>query len=333
MLFLNEDIEPDLIEVNNKTYYGVKTGKYDPLGSSAGQDNVGQIISALLSFRRLKEEIKEEYSGGLMLIDELDATLYPAAQIKLIEKLFRWAQDLDLQIIFTTHSLEILNTLFDKKYKEHSKVVYLANITDKIKNYQNEADIKKITADLMMLPADKEYYSKIPVFCEDEEARLWLSNLLVKENKQKIQILNENFGGDELIHWAKKKVKFFRESIFVIDGDKKGKIKKSNKCPRIVFLPGTEGPERIFYKFLNTTNADSIFSTDLGGYNRRTCFRDLNTISEDRDKMKNWFKSQKRHLGRGYSKLFKRWKTINVNEVNKLNEDLKKIIDNIENKD
>lgn len=332
VLILREIIDPELIEVSNKIYYSVKTNKYNAIGNSAGQDNIGQIITALLSFRRLKNSVSD-YSGGILLIDELDATLYPGAQIKLIENLFSWAQKLNLQIIFTTHSLEILNTLFKDEYQFHSKVIYLADINGdgKVSNYQSKADIKKITADLIMLPAEKEYYSKIPVFCEDEEARLWLSNILIKDNKQKIQILNENFGGDELVHWARKRVKFFKESIFVLDGDKTKKIKRSNKCPRIIFLPGDESPEKIFYKFLNTDKANLLFDSELGGFNKRTCFKDLNVISDDRDKMKNWMKSQKKYLGKGYKKLFNMWKINHKKEVEKFNLEFTKIIEKIKN--
>ncbi len=330
VLYMAENIDPDLIEVHNKIYFGVKTKKHDPLGSSAGQDNIGQIITALLSFKRLKEQLKEQYSGGLILIDEIDATLYPGAQIKLIEKLFRWAQDLDLQIVFTTHSLEIIRTLFSDKYKYHSKVIYLSKFSGKVKNYQIEADIKRITNDLLVLPPEKEAYPKIPVFCEDEEARLWLANLLETSNKRKIHILKENFGGDELIHWAKKKVKFFQKSIFVVDGDKRKEISKKSKCPRIICLPDNDAPERIFYKYLKSEKCNDLWDKNLGGFNSQNCFGNQNQISDDREKMKKWFTSQKKYLGRGYSKLFNKWQNDYQIEVKEFNENFSKIIKQIE---
>ena len=86
----------------------MKTENYGHLGNSAGQDNIGQIISSLISFKRLKEKLKKDYKGGILLIDEVDATLYAAAQIKLIKVLNRFAKSLNLQVVFTTHSIEIL---------------------------------------------------------------------------------------------------------------------------------------------------------------------------------------------------------------------------------
>ena len=46
-----------------------------------------RIILAVLSFKRLQEEHKRDYKGGILLIDELDATLYGFSPRKLIDYL------------------------------------------------------------------------------------------------------------------------------------------------------------------------------------------------------------------------------------------------------
>lgn len=115
ILFLTRDnIKPETVKSTNKQIVAMKTENYGHLGNSAGQDNLGQIISSLLSFNKLKSELKENYQGGLLLIDEIDATLYAGSQIKLVEKLFNLAKNLKVQIIFTTHSIEILEYLSKK---------------------------------------------------------------------------------------------------------------------------------------------------------------------------------------------------------------------------
>lgn len=75
---------------------------------SSGEDNLGQILLSVFSFKKLKETLKEHYKGGILLIDEIDATLYAAAQIKLIDFLLEYSKILNLQIFFTTHSMVIL---------------------------------------------------------------------------------------------------------------------------------------------------------------------------------------------------------------------------------
>ena len=139
ILLLNEQIIPEYVDTFSKSFYATKTSKYDCLGNSAGQDNVGQILTAVLSFEKLKELMRDSYPGGILFIDEIDATLYPAAQIKLVEKLFRIAQDLNLQVIFTTHSTDIVETMMDPKYQQHSKVIYLTGAQS-----FSEFDLKRV---------------------------------------------------------------------------------------------------------------------------------------------------------------------------------------------
>ena len=71
---------------NKKSTISGETLDCDANGISAGQDNVGKILMSILSFKRLKEKHPSSYIGGLLLIDELDASLYPAAQEKINAK-------------------------------------------------------------------------------------------------------------------------------------------------------------------------------------------------------------------------------------------------------
>ncbi|GAL31063.1 putative ABC oligo/dipeptide transport ATP-binding protein [Vibrio variabilis] len=63
---------------------------------------------AILSFKRLKEKHGSDYEGGILAIDEIDATLYPGSQIKLLDAFFNICKDLTIQVIATTHSLQLL---------------------------------------------------------------------------------------------------------------------------------------------------------------------------------------------------------------------------------
>lgn len=76
--------------------------------NSAGESNIGKIILAILSFKRLKEGYGNQYKGGILLIDELDATLYGYSQKKLVDFLYKTSKEFNIQIIFTTHSPMVL---------------------------------------------------------------------------------------------------------------------------------------------------------------------------------------------------------------------------------
>ena len=99
------DITPVELGKNSvkKSTLLVNAQEYDFLANSAGQDNLGQILGALISFRRIKEKLGDEYRGGLLLIDELDATLFPASQEAIFDLFIEAAKQLKIQVVFTTH--------------------------------------------------------------------------------------------------------------------------------------------------------------------------------------------------------------------------------------
>lgn len=82
-----------LDETSRKKVVGITTDKYDYLSNSSGQDNLGQIMLAVDSFRLLKKEKPDDYKGGLLLIDELEATLHPSAQNRLFDYLLKSAKN------------------------------------------------------------------------------------------------------------------------------------------------------------------------------------------------------------------------------------------------
>ena len=73
-----------------------------------------QILYLLLSFIKLRTEYDEkdlECPVGLLLIDEIDATLHPAAQVRLTNLIYNTCKRFAFQAFFTTHSLQILEYL------------------------------------------------------------------------------------------------------------------------------------------------------------------------------------------------------------------------------
>ncbi len=70
---------------SKRTFVGINDSTHDVFTNSAGESNIGKIILAILSFKRLKEKYKKDYKGGILLIDELDATLYGYSQKKQLE--------------------------------------------------------------------------------------------------------------------------------------------------------------------------------------------------------------------------------------------------------
>lgn len=105
---------------------------YDSRAISLGQDSLSSIATAVASFRKLRRDWKD-YSGGLLVIDELDAGLHPHAQRMLLRALLNSASDLGLQVIATTHSMKLIEAVHPDLQPAASRaylrdaVVYLAD--------------------------------------------------------------------------------------------------------------------------------------------------------------------------------------------------------------
>ena len=169
----------------DKNSLGPETDHSDSLTISAGQDNIGKIILAVLSFKRLKSAYPNHYKGGMIFIDELESTLYPAAQIKLLEFMFKAASDFSLQFFFTTHSETVIKFLKTSKYIRETSLVYLNKIANKI-YVHNDLSWKAIESHLTVGYSEEnsENVKKVKVYAEDSVAFYFLMKLLLRNLKK-----------------------------------------------------------------------------------------------------------------------------------------------------
>lgn len=331
IFFPQEEIAPvQLTSGSQKDTLAVNSKEYDYYANSAGQDNLGQILGSILSFMRLKKKLGPRYYGGLILIDELDATLFPAAQTNLIDLFYNLAGKLNLQFIFTTHSLDALSHIIDKRKhnKGDTEVLYFTNVYGKLDLIVNP-EMERIRADLNMETIPSKRIEKINVYCEDKEASWFIKRLLGPSKSKLVAINDSTFGGEELKSLARKNIPEFKNSILVLDGD----VSRANATPNILFLPGDISPERLFCEFLRSLPpSDSFWSNDRG-YTKQVFEKNLSDITngryEDREKMKKWFNNEKACWGRGAGKLFKSWEESNQSLVESFNQDFKTVFNSI----
>lgn len=330
-----------IIEDNvSASYYSVKKQKdtlcantevYGERGNSAGQDNIGKIIGAIISFQRLKDSLGGKYQGGLLLIDELESTLYPGAQKRLIENLISWSRSLNIQIAFTTHSLEILSFLMNDNYNHNNdiKVVYLAKSRGKLQPIK-DITFERIKHDLAMTINRNLPIPKINLYCEDEEAQLVIKNLLPRKYLKRISVIPGKLPGNTLIALAQSNIEEFRNSIIALDGDMYNKLNKNSSRENILLLPGTNSPEKMYRDYLFSLPAYDLFWAEAGAGYTRQHFLDKNPDITDRDVLKNWFKNEKKLWGkRSMSDLNNRWKKDNEDTLNKFIESFTNIFNYI----
>lgn len=94
---------------------------YDFNSISSGEDNLGNIIIKLLAFKN--NQLDNEGLNGILCIDELEASMHPVAQEKLFNSLYTFAKKYKIQIVFTTHSLYLIQYIINMQYQGKPGIV------------------------------------------------------------------------------------------------------------------------------------------------------------------------------------------------------------------
>lgn len=329
----------DYIESPNKKTLAVSSSSYDWNTNSAGQDNIGKILLAVLSFKRLKEKHGSAYEGGILAIDEIDATLYPGSQVKLLEAFQIICKEFKVQVIATTHSLQLLEKL-DKLKKSRSKLfntIYLVKQDNRIK-IEDNLDFERITHNLnMSLGRTAPPKPKLPIYTEDKECIHFVKAILGRTYKD-IEFQHDvTLGCKNYIQLATKKIPnfIFPNSIVVLDGDTRDMLAKK-RLKNFICLPGDMNPESMLATFLhNLPESDSFWTLKNPDYSKQYCFMDfsLEDILGDRKQAKLWYNRQldSGNWGGSASALYKIFLDTIPADVEKFKNDFKKAYDLIDN--
>jgi len=239
----------------NKNSMGVNTNIYDWNQNSIGQDNLAKIILALFSFKRLKENFPNDYEGGLLAIDELDATMYPASQRKLLEILRKYASELNIQIVFTTHSLSILKEMDEihsecqknDATKKQVRTIFLKHIDNNVEINQ-DVSFNTIRLNLNVTVAAKKPVHKIPVYTEDLETIAFAKTLL-KGQTSRLDFIKAELSCANYVEMAYRKIPAFTIpfSIIILDGDVRTKVHPTFR----VITPKNRKKATVLFVYLN----------------------------------------------------------------------------------
>lgn len=313
---------------SSKTFAGVSDDTHDIFTNSAGEGNIMRIILAVLSFKRLKEQYGRDYRGGILLIDELDATLYGFSQAKLVDYLWQVAGDYKIQIVFTTHSPIILKCVNKYQRKERhdkginlppfaydSSIVYLEPQYDREgtrtimpKNISTSTELGQILNDINLSISTGN--SKINIYCEDTRAVSFLQYVLSAALTINLDLymsfIDINLGWTNYVQLAEKGVPEFRNNVIVLDGDVPQKREYRSKETAIrdsgnfIFLPLVI--EEGLFRALKDHGAFSRFQESFSrvpGFTYDVCFNNwpLDADSYGTNDFKQWYAQAERALG------------------------------------
>ncbi len=309
----------------NSTFIGIETDKYDKFCNSAGQDNLGQILVTLKSFEHLKNAGLLN-DGGLFLIDEIESTLHPNAQTKLLKFLFKQSKSIGLQIVFTTHSLNILKNISDIYQNESAsndyKTLYISKANGRPKLYNNppyELIVNNLHTSITTPPQN----NKVIIYSEDDTSR-WFFRKIIHGYANKLKFIRANFGCNQLEKMLKEDSNYFSKVLILVDGD----VKKSNpsfiRKNNVIALPSDTSPERVLYDYLNDESCEywdridethgftrDFLLTHNGPFTNKYSSRET-----ERKKLSAWFEDHKQHIEQ--NKVIEHWKDDNEDIVKKL---------------
>jgi predicted ATPase len=171
-------------------------------------------------------------STSLVLIDEIETSLHPRVQRRLMRWLAERARQLDLQILMTTHSPYILSELPPEAR------IYIMNTSPQ------KTVVTGISPEFAMSQMDDENYPECDVYVEDDRSGDLVKEILVKFGPSIVQRCEFTPYGAASAGFVLGKMdhekRFKRPTRVFVDGDQDAR-------PGCIVLPGDEAPERVVF--------------------------------------------------------------------------------------
>jgi len=139
---------------------GTEDRTYSNYHQGAGEDATFDLMEILEQARR----------NSLIIIDEVEASLHPRAQRRLVTELIDIARKSRVQFILSTHSAYVLEQL------PAEARVLIQNTRDGGKRV-----VYGVSPEYALSSMDDEQHAELTVFCEDDSARMMVDTLLRRE--------------------------------------------------------------------------------------------------------------------------------------------------------
>jgi len=179
-------------------------------------------------------------NNSLLLIDEVEASLHPRAQRRLVRFLLWLARQRRIQIILTTHSPYVLQEL-----PQEARILLLPGP-------QGLSVVYGVSPEFAMSRLDDEVHPDVHIFVEDRESEILLREILASsaDSAELLRRIEINPVGPSnvvaLLGSLGRAGRLPYKSVAVIDGD--------NPDSNYLSLPGALAPERMVYTDLRANN-------------------------------------------------------------------------------
>lgn len=206
---------------------------YSGFHQGSGETTIAELLRAELP------------KHGLVLIDEIESSLHPRAQRRLIRDLAEAARLHECQIILTTHSPYVLEEL---------PLQARVHILESGKSKQT---VTGVSPHFAMTKMDDEQHPDCELYVEDDRAKVWLSEILSRDLPEAvIRSLIVPFGSANLGAALGQMVnakRFSRPTLVFLDGDQE----EAEGC---IVLPGGDAPERVVFEELKSVHWRNLWT-------------------------------------------------------------------------
>jgi predicted ATPase len=205
---------------------------YSGFHSGAGEIVLAELLPVAL----------EKFS--ILLIDEIETSLHPRTQRRLIRDIATLCRQLEMQCVVTTHSPYILDELPPEGR------IYLME-TDGQKRI-----ISHISPAFAMSKMDDEIYPEIDAYVEDERSATMLNEIVSRSSQRDLMLRFQPvpFGAANVgraLGTMCKENRFKRPTVVFLDGDQEA----AEGCS---LLPGGDAPERVVFEGLLSKTTSGI---------------------------------------------------------------------------
>jgi len=217
-------------------------GEISQFHQGAGEDATLDLMKAIQAVPK----------NSLVIIDEVEASLHPAAQRKLIRHLVELCRIQETQVILSTHSPFVL-----KELPEEARIHLL-------RTSKGIEVLEGVTPDFSLGYMDDDNHPELHIFVEDKEAEILLKFILMTAQDGHDLIRRTSIKAVGPDNTVKMLGRLSNEntlpypSIGVLDGDNTA----SDGC---IVLPGQDAPEKVIFGGLKQINWGSLdIKFDLG---------------------------------------------------------------------
>ena len=218
---------------------------YSGFHQGSGETTIAELLMAQIP----------KYS--LVVIDEIESSLHPRAQRRLIRDLAVAARDRECQFIISTHSPYVLDEL-----PLNARIYILET------NKRDKEIVYGVSPQFAMTKMDDEQHPECELYVEDQRAAVWLGEILSRHAPNTfVRCSSVPYGAANLgvaLGQIVAAGRFPRPSVVFLDGDQG----EANGC---LLLPGEDAPERVVFARLRHENWRNLW-TRIG--------RDISSVSD-----------------------------------------------------